>query len=143
MASFHFGLFIAAIAGHWIAIMGGVVAVIIEVVQRAFLKRSIPNWVFVGVAVLCLMVAVFAAWDDQFNRAESLQAQLTARTAATGKSEYVGEGTAPPTQGNFKLGDRWKNAAPVAGGSEGWICVKPTKPEEGPCHWVEFGPISL
>lgn len=44
-------------------------------------------------------------------------------------------GQAAPVRGNWQIGDRVYQSAPVAGGSEGWICVAPGE-------WKEFGSIA-
>jgi hypothetical protein len=47
-------------------------------------------------------------------------------------------GTASPTSGTFKRGDRIENTAPSAGGFMGWVCV-----EDGtPGTWKTYGQIS-
>jgi hypothetical protein len=52
----------------------------------------------------------------------------------------AGEGLSPPTSGNFRLGDIWRNTAPKPGGILGWIWVCD---DSGKCAWSPYGPISM
>lgn len=50
-------------------------------------------------------------------------------------------GSAPPTTGTYRQGDRMLNIAPVAGGSEGWVCVANSTNNNGGT-WKAFGSIA-
>jgi hypothetical protein len=56
--------------------MNGIVAVAIEIFQRASGKRPVPDFLFWIGAALCIFVAFFGAWDEQFNRAQTLQTKF-------------------------------------------------------------------
>jgi hypothetical protein len=66
-------LFVCAVASHWLVLMSGVGSVALAVYQR--IKGS-TDW-FWPLAVAFLFIGFFLAWNDQFERAESLQAQIS------------------------------------------------------------------
>lgn len=49
----------------------------------------------------------------------------------------IAVGIAPPTVGKWERGDRTYNSSPIAGGSEGWVCVAGGTPGV----WKKFGVI--
>lgn len=51
---------------------------------------------------------------------------------------YMGWGAAAPVTGTWRVGDKIRNTAPVAGGTEGWICTTAGTPGT----WKTFGTIS-
>jgi hypothetical protein len=63
-------LFIAALVSHWLFSFGGVVLVIIAVIER-LRKKDTEAWVFWGAALVCLFIACYGAWVDEHNNAQA------------------------------------------------------------------------
>lgn len=64
---------------------------------------------------------------------------LPMRLQADFGGQKVRVGDAAPIDGNWVAGDRIYRKTPVAGDTEGWICVADGEPGT----WKEFGVISL
>jgi hypothetical protein len=71
----HLWLFLAAVFGHYVTAMSGIVSFGLAFWQRAK-GRNVTDNIFWLIAIVFLSTALFQAWDDQFNRAEQLQVQL-------------------------------------------------------------------
>ena len=63
-------LFIGALVNHWLFSFGGVVLVIIAVIER-LRNKDTEAWVFWGAALVCLIVACYGAWVDEHNNAQA------------------------------------------------------------------------
>ena len=56
----------------------------------------------------------------------------------TGSAKRTVDGTAPPTVGDWQVGDQVRNTAPTAGGFTGWVCTTAGTPGT----WNGFGVIA-
>lgn len=54
---------------------------------------------------------------------------------------YIGEGTAPPTSGNFKQGDQWRNSKPRPGDILGWVWACDENGHN--CGWKATASVSM
>lgn len=55
--------FLLAVANHWISLMSGIVALVLEI--RARRKKPTSNHSFVWIVYGCILVACFSAWRDE------------------------------------------------------------------------------
>jgi hypothetical protein len=67
--------FLFAAVSHWVALMTGVVAIAVGIIQH-FRKRPLKPPIFIAVGVVALLVASYQAWDDERRQKETAECRL-------------------------------------------------------------------
>jgi hypothetical protein len=63
----------AALYGHWIALMSGVISVAITFWEKV--RNSLGKYVFYAIALMCVFLAGFQAWQDEHRALQTEQAR--------------------------------------------------------------------
>jgi hypothetical protein len=72
----------AALGRHWVSLMGGAVLGVGLPLAEKLTGIELPAAVYGGLALLCVLVATFQAWREQYERASHVEAEPV-RTAAS------------------------------------------------------------
>jgi hypothetical protein len=58
-------LFVGAVGSHWGMLLTGSVVSVAGLLHAQYGSDPIPNWIFWGIAGVCLVIACFLAWRDE------------------------------------------------------------------------------
>src|SRR5580693_9852215 len=71
-----FSGFLLAVANHWVSLMSGIASVGIALWLRFRNKTDIDSTWFWGVGFVCLFLAFFFAWQDEFEKSVELDKKI-------------------------------------------------------------------
>jgi hypothetical protein len=120
------GEYLHALWAHWVALMSGVIGLLVGVglrVGKRFSQKiskwpDVPDFLFIGVGVVCLFMAGYGAWQDKHKALVSLQERLKS-------PEFIGR------IGSVSTGEM--NGEPFI--AVGGLIYNPTGPPSGIIDW--------